>query len=250
MSQVVSCPSGLSGRVRGMKVREERILADRKLAKDGGQLDELLKACWEETVDPGPYSFAGNAVDWSSVLQGDRFYMLMQIRAQTYGAEYSFSCGCSNCRSRFEWELDLNALPVRRLSDSSLAAFVAGNRFESALPDSGKRIYWRLPVGADEAKLVQLRKNGGERLLSAMLNWRVDEVEGIQGKEKRAFLEELSMRDADYLMGEFEAADCGVETRIEVECPHCFGVQEIELPFEQGFFLPGAKRKRAASSQK
>ena len=42
MSEIITCPSGLSGRIRGMKVREERILADRKLAKNGGQVDELL----------------------------------------------------------------------------------------------------------------------------------------------------------------------------------------------------------------
>ncbi len=28
----ITCPSGLAGRIRGMKVREERILADRRLA--------------------------------------------------------------------------------------------------------------------------------------------------------------------------------------------------------------------------
>ena len=57
MSEIINCPSGLSGRIRGMKVREERILADRKLAKNGGQVDELLGACWEETLDAGPYDF-------------------------------------------------------------------------------------------------------------------------------------------------------------------------------------------------
>ena len=56
MADVITCPSGLQGRVRGMKVREERVLADRKLAKNGGQVDELLAACWEETIDPGPYA--------------------------------------------------------------------------------------------------------------------------------------------------------------------------------------------------
>lgn len=35
-----------------MKIREERVLAGRKLAKSGGQVDELLAACWEETLDP------------------------------------------------------------------------------------------------------------------------------------------------------------------------------------------------------
>lgn len=53
MADAITCPSGLSGRIRGMKVREERVLADRKLAKSGGQIDELLNACWEETLDVG-----------------------------------------------------------------------------------------------------------------------------------------------------------------------------------------------------
>ncbi len=42
MSHVITCPSGLTGRIRGMKVREERVLADRKLAKSGGQVDAPL----------------------------------------------------------------------------------------------------------------------------------------------------------------------------------------------------------------
>ena len=112
MSHVITCPSGLTGRVRGMKVREERILADRKLAKSGGQVDELLGACWEETLDPGPYDFGDKGIDWGAVLQGDRFYALLQVRALTYGPEYAFALGCQNdgCRARFEWELDLGRL--------------------------------------------------------------------------------------------------------------------------------------------
>lgn len=57
MSDTITCPSGLTGRIRGMKVREERILADRKLARRDAQIEQILAACWEETVDPGPYEF-------------------------------------------------------------------------------------------------------------------------------------------------------------------------------------------------
>ena len=74
MSETITCPSGLVGVIRGMRSREERILADRQLMKSGGQMDRLLDACWEETVDAGPYDFAEGAVDWGKVLQGDRFF--------------------------------------------------------------------------------------------------------------------------------------------------------------------------------
>ena len=117
MADVITCPSGLQGRVRGMKVREERVLADRKLAKSGGQVDELLAACWEETLDPGPYALAeGAKLDLGKVLQGDRFFALLMVRALTYGPEYAFGVSCrnDNCRARIDWEIDADGAVVGR----------------------------------------------------------------------------------------------------------------------------------------
>ncbi len=53
----------------------------------------------------------------------------------------------------------------------------------------------------------------------------------------------MEMADATALLDRFDELDGGVETTIDVECPACFGVQEVELPFERGFFLPRAKEK-------
>lgn len=253
MSETINCPSGLSGSVRGMKVREERLLADRKLAKSGSQLDELLAACWEGALDPGPYDFGGSGIKWGVVLTGDRFFSLMNIRALTYGPEYGFSVSCRNCRARIEWEVDLTRLPIRPLSPESRAAFIAGNRFETTLPDAGKRVWFKLLTGDDERKLPALQRAAPDRLLSSVLAYRVLEVEGVEPKDKRAFLEELTLRDADFLVDEFDRVDCGVDTTIEVECPECREVQDVDLPFDSAFFLPGkertARRKaRSASS--
>ncbi len=255
MSDTITCPSGLTGRIRGMKVREERILADRKLARAGGQVDQLLAACWEETLDAGPYDFGDKEIDWGKALQGDRFFALLQIRTLTYGPEYAFSVNCNNegCRERIEWELDLGELPVRALSEESRAAFLDGNRFETRLPDAGKKVWFRLLTGADEQKLPRLRKGAGDRLLSAMLAFRVVEVEGVEARDKRRLLEDLSMRDADFLVDEFDRVDCGVETSIEVECSECLSVQDVDLPFDRTFFMPGKgrtarRRARTASS--
>lgn len=244
MSEIITCPSGLSGRIRGMKVREERVLADRRLAKSGGQVDELLAACWEETLDAGPYDFGEKPIDWGVVLQGDRFYALLQIRALTYGPTYAFAVNCQSeaCRARIEWELDLAELPCRPLSEESRTALLAGNRFETTLPDAGKRVWFRLLTGADERKLPQLRRNAGDQLLSAMLAFRVLEVEGVEARDKKKFIEDLSLRDADFLVDEFDRVDCGVDTGIEIECPECFATQEVDLPFDRTFFMPGKER--------
>ena len=80
MPHIIHCQSGLTGSIRGLKVREERVLADRKLQKAGRIVDELLRACWEETHDAGPYDFEAGKLDWNKVLQGDRFFALREIR--------------------------------------------------------------------------------------------------------------------------------------------------------------------------
>ena len=178
---------------------------------------------------------------------------MLSIRALTYGPDYGFSVSCRNCRARIEWEVDLTKLPVRPLSPESRAAFMAGNRFETTLPDAGKRVWFKLLTGDDERKLPALQRAAPDRLLSSVLAYRVLEIEGVDPKDKRAFLEDLTLRDADFLVDEFDRVDCGVDTTIEVECPECREVQDVDLPFDSAFFLPGkertARRKaRSASS--
>jgi len=249
MPHTIQCPSGLTGSIRGLKVREERILADRKLAKSNTVIDELLRACWLETHESGPYEFAG-VMDWDKVLQGDRFAALVEIRTLTYGPDYGFSVTCreEGCRARIDWEVSLLELPRKKLSDASREAFVSGNRFKTTLPEAGRTLWFKLLTGADERRLPGLRKNAQDRILSAMLAFRCVEIEGVEAKDKRRFIEDLSMQDADFLMGEFDRVDCGIETAIEIECPDCFAKQVVDLPFDQTFFMPRKGRKTAASS--
>ena len=124
MSHVIECPSGLRGQIRGLKVKELNILADRRLAKSGRQFDQILAGCWLETIEHGPYVPGEQSLDWSKVLQGDRFYAMLKIRAVSLGADYAFAVVCQNaaCGHRFEWEVCLDELPSwkrRRLSSES-----------------------------------------------------------------------------------------------------------------------------------
>lgn len=246
MPTTIVCPSGLTGEIRGLKGKEGKLLADRSAARAGSTFEKLLAGCWVETHDPGVYVFAeGTPLDWARVLVADRFYTLLQIRSLTFGDEYAFSVQCKNagCRERFEWELLLKDLPVRALSDDAKATFRDGNRFETKLPHDGRRVWFRLMTGADEARAAMALKNARDGALLTALALRIVEIEGIADKERRAFLEEMEMADAAALLDRFEEVDGGVETTLEVECPSCLGVQEVDLPFERGFFLPRAKEK-------
>jgi hypothetical protein len=232
-----------------MKVREERILADRKLAKSGLLVDQLLSACWQECLDAGPYPFDA-AVDWARVLQGDRFFTLLQIRIHSYGGDYVFDVSCKECRTRIEWELDLGELPVRSLSEESREAFLRGNRFEAVLPDAGRRVAFHLPTGSDERRIAVRRKHTDGSPISTVLSSRIDSIEAVDPRERARFIEDLTMSDVTFLLGEFDRVDCGVETDIEVECSECFGTQVVELPFDKSFFLPTRKKQGHGSSSR
>jgi hypothetical protein len=247
MPTPIVCPSGLAGEVRGLTGREGKLLGDRALARSGGTIDKMLQSCWLTTTDPGVYELEGGAnPDWSKVLVGDRFYALVQIRRASFGDEYAFALQCqgAGCRERFEWELDLGDLPVRTLSDEARATFKNGNRFETALPRGGKKVWFRLLTGADEARAAALRRQGKENLLLEAVSMRVVEIEGVADKDRRRFLEDVELGDLAALLDAFEREDGGVETSIEVECPSCGGVQDVDLPFERGFFFPRARRER------
>ncbi len=244
MSRTIVCPSGLSGEIRGLKGKEGKLLADRAAARAGSTFEKILAGCWLTTLDPGIYEVPeGGPLDWSKVLVADRFYTLLQVRALTFGDEYAFSVQCQSagCRERFEWTLNLKELPVTPLSDAAKAAFKAGNRFETKLPRDGRKVWFRLMTGADEVRAASVLKAGRDGMLLTALALRIVEIENVPESEKRKFLDEMEMADAAALLDQFDEADGGVETSIEVECPSCLGVQEVQLPFERGFFLPRSK---------
>lgn len=248
MPTAITCPSGLSGEIRGLKGKEGKLLADRASARSGVTFDRILAGCWLSTLDPGIYALEeGQPLDWSKVLVADRFYALLQIRSLTFGDEYAFQVQCESagCRERFEWELNLKDLPVRALSEAARAAFRDGNRLETELPRDGRKVWFRLMTGADEVRAATALRTGRDGALLTALAMRIVEIDGVKAEDKRRFLEDMELADAAALLDRFDEADGGVETSIEVECPSCGAVQDLQLPFERGFFLPTTRRTRA-----
>ena len=218
-----------------------------------GVLNKLLASCWQKTLDSGPYTFdADGAPDWNQVLQGDRQFLLLQVRCMSYGPDYEFKIQCdeSSCRERFTWGLNLNDLPVKKLPAESVELFKNGNRFEGTLPSDGRNLVFRLPTGEDEVAAAKMKSQFRDRLITLALNLRIVEVEDVPKSEIRRFFDEMDLSDANALLDILDEPDCGVETEIEIECPECFGVQDVRLPFDRDFFFPRKQRRKAAKDKK
>ena len=225
--------------VRGLKGKELRILQDKAAQKNGTFVDRILNACTESVVDPGPYSpkdTADGKIVWDSVLLGDKFFTLIAVRSATFGPEYSFKSQCGECRHRFEWALDLDALPVKPLASEDAASFRAGESLVATLKD-GRSVKFRLPLGKDEREAA--RNKTAENALVAMMSLRIVELDGSTDRSKiRAYLEDASLSDLTSILKEFDRRDCGIETEIEVECDECGAIREVALPLDRGFWLP------------
>ncbi len=240
---LITCPSGLSGEIRKYKVREENMLADAKKARSGNVLTDVLSSIWTKTVDPGPYELVDGKVDWSKVLMGDHLFTTVQMRMMTKGSVYLFRPQCSACRHKFDWEVELGKLPVQRLSDESSRIFTSGNRFETTLGDT--KIWFKLLQADAQERYLVNRKEYPKEQASAALLMQILEVEGVNKAQLSGWVVNLDSDLADELRASFDEVGCGIETEIEVECPVCDNIDEIDLPFDpRRYFAPLRKKKR------
>lgn len=256
MADIV-CPSGLAGEVRGLTVKDGKYLTDRSVARSGMVADKILGSCWRSTSDPGVYPFDGD-VDWSKVLIGDRDFALMKIRIAGIGEDYEFKVQCANCQANFVWEIDLNELPVHQLSEESKKILrERGNIFDGSVTVDGKTIpfTFRLPTGELVARQMKRRANRSkvakrkgddeqqDNLMFDAIDMRLIDIGGVTtASERRDFIESLSFRQMRDLLAQFERVDCGVDTAIEIECPGCARIWELNLPFDEAFLFPKMKK--------
>lgn len=249
----ITCPSGLRGRIRKMTGKEQGQLLSRvgggkggrKRGRGGDRMDKLLAACWEETLEQGVYRWGDGKPDWPNVLSGDRYYTLLKIRQKTYGSRYSFKarCGEPACRASFNWGMNLEDLEVRELPKESKEIVVNGGSFVLALPDE-QEAEFHLQRGSDEGRF-----GGDVDPLTAAIMTRLVRIGDVKDPKKlTALVEETDADVLDLLWSEMEAADCGVETSFEVECPECGGETTIVLPLDRTFFMPRSMGRRIPTS--
>lgn len=250
MGEHIVCPSGLAGEIRGLKTKDADVLAASKGKKKAEAINQILTSCWETTSDPGPYAFTGTPI-WDQTLQGDRQYILLQVRKATHGAEYEFRAQCPQdaCKARFDWVLKLDELPIREMHDEDRDQFRKENKFE-AVAGNGQKVWYRLPCGEDEKRAAKLQSQHRDSLVTLALRMRIVEVDGLDVSKIRSFVNELELRHATELLEDFQAHDCGVDTEVEVECPDCYSLFDVDLPFDQNFFFPSRHLRKKNAARK
>lgn len=256
-TQEITTPSGLRGRIRGLRGSEIDAFANEDNASLRDITHLILSATWVETLDEGPYDFGGEAIDWNQVLLGDQTYIVIYSRIATHGARYTFpfQCGVKRCRKVFDWSLDLTDLPVRPYSEEALDKFISDEpyRLEIDLDDGTYRIEHKLLTGSVHDAAIQAQNQAHDRKATITLARRTHKIYGPDGEpvSSQAYQEFYAGMGAGVLydlLGAMDEVEGGLNTEIDLHCPHCKEKYEgIDLPVKKGFWSPRTKTGRPNS---
>jgi hypothetical protein len=244
-SATITCPSGLTGEIRSPKVRELEAFIERVKRSFSEAHTELLQACWLKTLDPAIYD--GGTFRWSKALVGDRLDAWRQMRILAFGPEldFRFQCDSMTCRdvnpAMQGWSARLDQLTIKDLPEASKELFRAGNRFEATV--AGQKVWFRLLTGDMEAD-IEHRSRGKRRKLAEAMAERLVEVEGVGSKPRdiAEWIRDLETTDLAQLGQNIDAADCGIDLGIEVQCEHCSRVVKLDIPFVENWIQTAKKR--------
>jgi len=262
--ETVSLPSGAEVVLRQLLMREENILAQSARSRGRNKnnvLNTVLDSCLVEWVDVGPYTGVnpGDRPVTRSLLMGDKFVLMIELRKITYrdGEKYPIhgvECPSGSC-PLFDYEVDLETDLVRRdLDEEDLAVVVSGEPFSCEI--AGKKITFTLASGKTEEALEKLVKHNPGRAMSCALRSRIVDVEGVERRDILDWLDGnnghsktfdgLGGQECEDLRDAFDLHECGVDTEVAIECPHCGREEMLDLPFDSGFLLPskGIKERK------
>lgn len=250
---ILTCPSGLRIRMRGIKGIDLDGLRDKRKVANGEAIGDLLTNCTIEVLERAIYSKLPN-FHWADVLIGDRMKAVIGLREVSAGDVFDFRTRCrdSNCREMIDWTLNLSELPVKELTPEAAEVFLNGNSFETSIEETTVR--FKLNTGRDQARIIKMaaqmdaqaeaRRRDGAALPAegrAVLGVysRIISVTGVDNVMK--WLLGLDLADISALVKSMDRVDCGIDTTIEVICsgPDGCGLkQAVELPLDSTFFSP------------
>ncbi len=238
--------------VTPMGTFEEKILGGTGRSNANNMINTLIERCVPTLKE--------NSIPVSNLVLGDRLYLMMCVRATSYGTDYRFQVTCEQCSLRFNHTVNMpDDFEVFRLPPDFTEPF------EVDLPHSKARVGLRLIRGKDEAAIEKWldqiykkidRQIQGDPAFSYRLarqivyienpdtGSRLDDSDKDFNYKKEQFVETLLGHDLRAIRQTLADNECGPNTEIEIpSCPKCNHINVIGLPVTNEFFRPGSQRR-------
>ncbi len=254
-TNIVTLPSGLKGVVRGLKTKELNLLADEAALNSGMVTNDLIRACWHETLEPGFLKQAYfpeateeslGRLDWDNVLLDDRFVALYMANRTTWkDPVYRFSFECAVCGKATPHSINLDTdLDFRFFSEAVMQQYLDGNEFRQEMLHDGKSYKFKLLTGKEERQMQRAIRQNPKQRVSIALWSRIIDIEGIRKPERLAYLEELEAEDEQDLAEQINEYAAGYETIVEGICQGCGHDNDVEVPFDSAWWIRRTQTRR------
>lgn len=241
------------------------ILTNKAKGETGQVLDELLGRCWT-TSEPGPY---GDSFDWDNAYAADIAVAMIGLRTTTFGDVYDFRTKCGegirlSCGKTFDYSINLSEeLSIYEIPKESIESDELFDVFD--FDGAEHQIRFKLLRGRDSAKtrkIARQRKRDNMEVHPSTLSLteRIISITKPDGSviekwnDRYEFILNAGIDEQRDLIDLLDDHDGGVETDIDIKCPHCGNEYSITLPFQGAeFWVPrkrSAKKKRARKARK
>ena len=223
-----------SGEIKYMTAREEDILASQNLIRKGVVLDKLFESI---VVDKD--------VDVNDILIGDKNAILVATRVLGYGPEYKVEVTDPSTLELQKVSIDLSKLQTKEIDFDLLNA---ENRYEFELPQSKKKIVFRLlthkdeqDVNAEIQALQRLQKGDSvSQDISTRLRYMILEVDGNTDKGfiNNFVRNSLLARDSRALRNYVQEITPDLDLTFNFVSELTGEEEALDIPFGAGFFYP------------
>jgi hypothetical protein len=217
--------------VKHMTTREEEILTSQALIQKGLVVDRLLESVvLNKEITP------------DSLLVGDKNAILVGLRIDAYGEDYTVDIPCPMCGSATEQEINLSALEPKPPPPEDLGDPTENGTFIIELPRTGAKLEIRPLTGADEKKMLQAAKkakkyNLEERHLTSQYKNMIVSVNGDENPiAVTSFIENMPAFDSRLLRQTYKKINPDLDMSFTFQCGICDHEQGMEVPVTANFF--------------
>lgn len=184
---------------------------------------------------------------------GDRVFLMINIRAASYGTKYNFTSQCPSCNAKAPFEVDLTTdLEIQELQDDY------DDPFTVTLPHSQDVVTMKLFRGREERRVIQfvegLQKKGnvqqlGDPAYVYRLALHINSVESADEKRRVnpgspkdimaqaiRYIENLDAPDSSAVREEIDSRTPGIILAVNLDCRSCGNNWDTSMPMSADFF--------------
>ena len=220
--------------VKYMTAKEEDILTNQNLLKQGRALDKLYESL---IIGNGE----GQPVNIDDMIVGDKSAIMIATRVLGYGADYEISLTHPDSGKQFKHTVDLTDLKPKQVD---LSLYKNSRELEYTLPISKKVIVFKIRTTREESEIARevarQEKAGISKPITTALKYCIVSIDGETDKQfiSKFIDNDLLARDSLELRKFILTVTPDYDLTIRVTNKENNYDQDITLPIDVNFFWP------------